>query len=192
MKILCNSKPTISDDLMNQFKEDLRQIFKKYGHSMGSFKPKKTYGASIYCKLRIRKSDLLSFEEDFVPSLAEGQKRQLEIKHEDGPQDRVSGNSYLYSTSVGYPFYICSALRDEVDEISDRWVSIINEDFKKLEYAKGIAPYDGDRSALPYVRNEYGNFYMYLDSKVPQKAYDSEYVILSGTLHLYIDPTYEL
>ena len=44
MKILCSK--TISPELMNKFKEDLRFIFRKHGHSMGNFNPKKTLYSS--------------------------------------------------------------------------------------------------------------------------------------------------
>ncbi len=59
----------------------------------------------------------------------------------------------------------------------------------KLDYAVELSEYESDESNQ---ENRYGFFYLYSDSKNPRKAYDSEYVILSATLHFRVNPDYNI
>lgn len=176
MKILCSK--TISPELMNKFKEDLRFIFRKHGHSMGNFNPKKTYGAAVYCKLRCLKSDIPSFEEDLLVDGTEEEQDELWDKYYDHSPDltytvKHSGNTYYFGI----------ASRKEINEYAKEQLELIRKDFMKLDYAQEMQFRPTELESTVYL---------YPSSNVPETAYKNDYVILSGPLHFYIDPNYEV
>ena len=185
MKILCSRKPIISELLMSTFKEDLRQIFKNHGHSMGSFHPKKTYGASCFCKLRILKSDIPSFREEFLtPDTTWDDLDNVENKYNSEGLDTAIAFGPGVISERG-PYYVCAASEADIADASLEQMNIIFDDFMNLVYA--VEMETSESRMFPY-----GVFYLYPDSKNPKNAYNSDYVVLSGTVHFHIDPEYQI
>lgn len=62
MRIIVGTMEFVDESKVSNLRSDLKQLLASRGHKMGNFQEKKTYGASSFLKLRVKKSDLPSFE----------------------------------------------------------------------------------------------------------------------------------
>lgn len=75
-------------------------------------------------------------------------------------------------------YYACTAARQDIDDLTNEIIEEIENDLIDLGYS-GVR----EDQLEPGI---YGLFYLYTASSVPEKYYDSEYVVLGGTIHIEV------